>query len=165
MKNFTLLSLTIVGLMLFTGCPVETDYTLNTPGSERIDNKLIGTWQSTTTDATVKKIEIKQADKTSYTVKMLEVGEMYSASGMDYTAYIARFEGQNFVYFKSVDNMYYLQHYRFDGANLLASDLSLKVGGVDACTSNETYQQEVRASIKLGDYLGDATTYTKVGRR
>lgn len=162
MKTIILSALAMAGLLMFTGCPVDTAYTLNTPGSERIDSKLIGTWQTSIADATVSKVEVKKADATSYTVKMLEVGELYTATGKDYTGYIAHFEGQNFIYFKSVDNMYYLQHYRFDGSNLIVSDVSLKVGGTDACTSNETYQQEVRASMKLGDYLSEPTTYTKV---
>lgn len=162
MKKIFFALTVIAGLLLFTGCPVATKYTLSTPGSEKIDAKLIGTWQTLTTDAPVLKIKVERADNYSYNVTVIDKGDLYTVDETQFKGYIANFEGNTFFYlFDDVTGDYFLQHYRFDGRQVVVSDVSLKVGGVDACTSNETYRAEVKASMKFTDFLGDPIAYTK----
>jgi hypothetical protein len=143
---------------------VGISYPLGNPGTEKIDERLLGTWIAQTEDAEMKKLVISKKDAYTYRVQVLEPGEMYALETDWLDAWVTQFEGYSFVYGKPDDDPeenYYLYQYAFEGNTLVTQDVSLLVGGMDAVTSPDTYKEEVRESLKLPDCLTSRMEYVK----
>jgi hypothetical protein len=152
-------------LWVLTGCPVSVDYPLGYQDKDKIDNRLIGTWMATDTSAEVIKVVISKLDDHTLQVDVIERGSMYMEETDNFKGWCTTLNGETFVYFQSAsDNTggYYSYNYWFEDKNLITSDFSLKVGGVDAVTSIEAYRQEVTASMQFADFKGTRIAYTKV---
>lgn len=155
-------------LLLLMGCPVDTKFPFGTPGTEKIDKDLIGTWINPTGEenADVLKVKISKKDNFSYDVIVLEKGGMYMADTNIFVGYVSKLDGKDFFYLQSAGrtDKNYLYHYTFDGKQLLTHDVGLKVGGIDAVTSTEAFRQEVSASLPLEDCLNGEIKWVKSDR-
>jgi hypothetical protein len=84
MKNvmqFLSFALLVASICLITtGCPVGIGYAPGNPGSEKIDQKLLGTWVALDEEAEMQKVLLAKKDDFSYTVDVLEYSE-FSADG------------------------------------------------------------------------------------
>jgi hypothetical protein len=156
-------------LLLFTGCPVNTSYPLSQPGSEKIDESLIGTWEnnSDSVDGDVLKVRISRKDKFTYLVSVLKQGSMYMAKSKEFEAFVTKFEGRNFFYLRPVGKTdeYFLYNYTMNDTCLSTFDVGLKVGGLDAVTSTKAFRKEVAASLKMEDCLGEEIKWTRTGEQ
>lgn len=168
MKNLTnlMIAVPLAGILLtLTACPIGIDYSLGTPGTEKIDKSLIGTWTTSTPDAEVVKVRISKKDNYSYLVEILEKGEMYDLETDMLTAWVTELDGNKFLYAQeggdSPSGPYYLYHYGFDNQkNLTLHDVSLLINGVDGITSTDAFREEVRQSLKKEGCLSEPRTYT-----
>ncbi|MGE0637300.1 MAG: hypothetical protein AB7G44_16215 [Bacteroidia bacterium] len=163
MKKFIHLSIFILVITTFYGCPVGIDYPLGTPGKEKINKDFIGTWVSDSPDAEVLKVKFEKNDDNSYKVTVLERGEMYALETDNLTGWITEVEGKTFLFFKP-DNEEKYYHYmikEMDKEKMVSCDVSLLDGGVDAVTSTEALRKQVATSMKSEEYGVESITWTK----
>jgi hypothetical protein len=166
MKKHLSILLLLPVLLLIVGCPVSTSYPIADPGTEKIDNQLIGTWLNTVGDSLseVLKVSIARKTKTSYNVQVLEKGNMYVVDTTLFEGYVTKLEGKTFFFLKpeGKTNEFYLYCYKFDDNVLKTYDVGLKEGGLDAVTSTEAFRKEVTASLRHSDCLSGEITWKKV---
>ena len=156
MKKNLLILLPLM-LVLFSGCPVGLDYALGESGKEKIDNRLIGTWHSTSTESEVQRVTLQEKDAHSYTVRVMERGEMYSLETDDLQGWVTSVKEKNFVYFKpDGEEKYYHYCYWFDGSTLITCDLALLDGGVDEVKDTKSLRAQVERSM-VKDEWGNET--------
>ncbi|MCC6724349.1 MAG: hypothetical protein IT258_07540 [Saprospiraceae bacterium] len=161
-----LFQITCLFVLMFIamGCPVGIEYPLGTPGKEKIESKLIGTWVAQSSDAEIKKVKVSKKDDSTYSIEVLERGEMYALETDKLEAWVTKFNGATFLFAKPDDPndpKYYHYNYRFDGKKLVLSDMSLLEGGMDAVTSQEALQKEVMASMKKPEFLSAPVEFIK----
>ncbi|MGV3598019.1 MAG: hypothetical protein ACO1PI_09130 [Bacteroidota bacterium] len=162
MKKLIILLAMLPAVLLFYGCPVGLDHSAGTPGTEKIDKALIGTWVTDKAEHEFKKVTITKIDDFSYKLVVEEKGEMYAVEGDEFTGWITTIKGQKFLYAKpTVEDKYYLYHYEVDGKKLITHDVSLLDGGVDAVKSTETLRKQIETSLDMEDCLSEETTFTK----
>jgi hypothetical protein len=101
MKKFLTYSLFTVLFFTLYGCPVGMDYAMVEPGSEKINEELIGTWTANAEDPEAKKLIISKKDDTSYTVEVLEKGSMYMPESTNLTGWIAKIDRQDLLFCSS----------------------------------------------------------------
>lgn len=157
-------STVILIAMLTTGCPVGVSYPLGNPGTEKIDQNLLGVWVAVADTADLLKIEISKKDDYTYQVEVLEEGEHYVLDGNSFDSWVTKLDGKTFLYSKPTDDdedSYYVYNYQFEGEKMVIQDVGLLVGGVDAVTSTEAFREEVSASLKLPDCLSARFEYVK----
>ncbi len=166
-KHFSILSSIAVLLLiaiLNAGCPVGLDYPLGSPSKEKLDTKLLGTWVSQSTDSEIKRVKVAKKDDNTYSIEVLERGEMYALDTDKLNAWVTKFNGNTFLFAQPDDpndQKYYHYHYKFEGNRLVMSDMSLLVGGMDAVTSQEALHKEVMESMKNPDFLSSPIEYVK----
>jgi hypothetical protein len=158
MKKLLISILLLPLLLLFAGCPVNTSFPLSQPGSEKINKALLGTWMNANPDSAegdVLGVKISEKDKYTYTVEVLRKGAMYMADDSIFDGFVTSLEGKNFFYVRPANHAekYYLYCYEFRNKQLSTYDVGLKIGGIDAVTSINAFQQEVRESLKREDCL------------
>jgi len=164
-KSLLVLLVILPGMLLIMGCPVSTDHPAGIPGTEEIDQKLVGTWKNKTSgaDGEALLVNIARNDKYSYDVTILEKGSMYAASDTLLEGFITRLDGKSFFYVRPVgkSDEYYLYNYQVDGKTIRTYDVSLRVGGIDAVTSTEEFRKEISASLKFEDCLNGEIVWVK----
>lgn len=163
MKNLAPALLLLATLLIATGCPVGVGYPLSAPGSEKIDERLLGTWYTEKEDHDIQRVKIEKRDDYSYAIKVLETGSMYAVEDTNFQGWITKIGGKDFIFaMPSIAEEYYTYCYVIDGKNQMRSfDVGLLVGGVDAVTSTEAYRKEVEASLKMDDCLTEETLWVK----
>jgi hypothetical protein len=160
-RNFLLLLLPAV-VLLMTGCPIGLDYSLGTPGTEKIDKVLIGTWVNRNEESEVRRVKIAKNDENSYEVTVLERGEMYSLETDNLSAWVTTVEEKNFIYLKpDSEEKFYHYCYWMEGSTLVSTDVALLNGGVDAVTSSETLRSQVAASMRMDEWGKETQEWTK----
>lgn len=163
MKKITYFAVFSLLLIVFYGCPVGLDYPLGNPGKEKIDDRLVGTWQTDNSDAEVVKLSISKNDSYSYKVQVVERGELYSLTTDDLTGWVTKLNKMTFFYVKPSDEAKYY-HYtlkEISDSKMVTCDMSLLVGGVDAVTSSESLREEVLGSMDRYDFCTESTSWTK----
>ncbi len=162
-----LLSLSILGLLsiIVTGCPVGVAYPFCEESQlEKVDPKLLGTWSSLSDAADILEVNITQQDDVTYSIEVLESGELYLADDTKFFGWTSTLDGHTFLFSQGAESGttdYFLYHLAFDGDNLIIRDVGLLVGGLDAVTSTETFRKEVSASLKDPDCLTSPFEYIK----
>jgi hypothetical protein len=164
MKNNILkFSLFAVIILTFYGCPIGLDYPVAEPGSEKIDPNILGTWTNEDPEAAVVKVKIEKKDEYTFSVTVLEKGDLYSFENDKFKGWIGTISGQKILFFQNEeDNQYY--HYVIKGLknNLLETcDLTLLDGGKDAVVSTESLRQEVLSSMKLEEFCQETEKWNK----
>jgi hypothetical protein len=160
-RNFLLLLLP-AAVLLMTGCPIGLDYSLGTPGTEKIDKVLIGTWVNRSEESEVRRVKIAKNDENSYDVTVLERGEMYSLETDNLNAWVTTVEEKNFIYLKpDGEEKFYHYCYWMEGSTLVSTDVALLNGGVDAVTSSETLRSQVAASMRMDEWGKETHEWTK----
>jgi hypothetical protein len=163
-SHFILIMLPII--LLLMGCPVDTKFPLAEPGTEKIDKNLLGTWDNHNSDSTadVRKVKITKKDSFTYNVTVLEKGNMYMADTNIFEGFVTKLEGKDFFYVRPAgkESKYYLYCYQLDGKQLKTYDVGLKAGGLDAVTSTNAFQEEVKASLKMPDCLSGELIWEKL---
>jgi hypothetical protein len=161
MKKYLILLLPAV-LLLMMGCPVGLEYSLGTPGEEKLDKSLIGTWRCKSDEAEVKRVKIDKGDENSYKVTVMERGEMYSLETDKLTGWVTTIKEKNFVYFQADDDdKFYHYCYWLDGGDLVTTDVSLLDGGVDALTSTESLRKQVETSMRMDEWGKETLEWIK----
>lgn len=167
MKTVFSLMLLLSCAVLFTACPVSTSYPLEKKGAVKMDKALLGEWQTDVEDAEAQRILFKQGEEANtYAVTVLERGSMFMADGDDFTGWLAELGGKRFLVLQQVidgvaQETYYVYNIEISGNKLVSHDISLKVGGTDAVTSVQAYQEEVLASMKMEDFLASEMIWSK----
>jgi hypothetical protein len=150
-----------VVILLMMGCPVGLSYPLGEPGKEKIDKALLGTWHCASEDSEVRRVKIDKGQDNSYTVEVLERGEMYALETDKFEAWVTTVEGKNFFYLKpDQEDKYYHYSYHMDGSTLVSTDVSLLDGGVDAVTSTETLRSQVATSMRKTEWGEETLKWT-----
>lgn len=159
MRTLLSLFLLLSCAILFTACPVSTTYPLEKKGAVKIDKALLGVWKTDNADAEAVEIEIKQGkEANTYDLRVLERGSMFMADSDDFTGWLAELGGRRFLVLQQlVDGVahetFYVYHIKIENGKLISNDITLQVGGTDAITSVQTYQEEVLASMEMEDFL------------
>jgi hypothetical protein len=163
MDRFIKITLFAIIIGTFYGCPVGLDYPIEAPGNEKIDEKLIGTWNNNNPDAEIIRVKISKKDDHSYTVQVLEKGEMYALETDNFIGWSASLEGKKFLFFKpdNEDKYYHYVIKELTGPKMLSCDLSLLDGGKDAVTSTGALQKEALSSMKMEDFCAETEQWTK----
>ncbi len=162
MKKLAILLLMLPAVLLFYGCPVGLDYSAGTPGTEKIDKALLGTWVTDKAEHEIKKVTITKIDEYSYKLVVEEKGEMYSVEGDEFTGWVTTIKGKKFLYAKPTSEAkYYLYNYEVSNNKLTTQDVSLLDGGVDAVTSTETLRKQIETSLGMEGGLSEEATFTK----
>lgn len=147
-------------LFLLTACPIGLDYAPGEVGTEKVSAELLGTWEfssasDTSTDHEVKKVKFSKRDNYSYSVTVLERGEMYALESNELVMYQTTIDGLNVMYLKPSDeDKYYLYQFEIkDKKTLVVGDISLLDGGVDVVTSTETLREQIKNSKGNDEFL------------
>ena len=159
--SFVLLAFIVV---TFYGCPIGLDYSLGTIGTEAIDPGLVGTWKvAEGQEGEVIQLKISKKDANSYTVEVIERGEMYSLETDNLTGWVTKVGGQTFFFVKPEnEEKYYHYHYQLEGKNkLIIHDVSLLDGGVDAVSSTETLRSQVESSMTKEEWGKEKTEFIR----
>lgn len=163
MKKILTYSLFTVLFFTLYGCPVGLDYAMVEPGSETINEELIGTWTANAEDPEAKKLIISKKDDTSYTVEVLEKGSMYMPESTNLTGWIAKIKDKTF-FFVQAENESTYYHYmikELNGKNLITCDVSLLDGGIDTVTSTESLYKQIKTSMGMADFCKETISWTK----
>lgn len=161
MKKYILLLLPLI-MLLATGCPVGLDYPLDEPGKVKIDEALIGSWHSLSTESEVQRVVVSKGEKNSYTVKVVERGEMYALETDNLTGWVTTVKEKNFLYLQPEgEAKYYHYCYWFDGSALMTTDLALLDGGVDAVTDTKSLRAQVERSMSLDGWGEEVTEWVQ----
>lgn len=155
-------SVLVLATLALASCPVGVEFPLGTPGTEKIDKKLLGTWRATDAEHEVQRVRISKRDKTSYDLEVLQKGELFAADATSFTGWVTKVDGQRFLYANAQSSdEYFTYAYDFAGKDLVVSNVALLVGGIDAVTSTAAYRAEVSASLKLPKGKVDPVTFTR----
>ncbi|MFN0274686.1 MAG: hypothetical protein ACKVPJ_02980 [Chitinophagales bacterium] len=162
-KGIALLFLALCSI-LFTACPVGLDHPLGRPGTEKLNENLIGTWYQPDDSFEMKLVEIKKLSDFTMHATVLEKTENYVPEVLEFKGWNTVLDGKNFMFFQDANEtgQFYLYCYELKGDVLTTWDVSLLVGGVDAVTSTEAFRQEVSASLKLPDCLTNMITWKRI---
>lgn len=163
MKNISIISLFLLIIMTFYGCPVGLDYPIAKPGIEKIDETLLGTWICSNADSEVAKLRIEKKDDYSYVVTILERGVTYSLETDNLNGWITRINDKIFFYLQP-DNESKYYHYMIKDKTengFITCDVSLLNGGVDIVTSTSTLRSEVISSMNKTEYCTETLTWEK----
>jgi len=163
MKKLLSISLLAFIVLAFYGCPIGLDYSLGNPGTEKIDESLVGTWQiNDGLDGEVLKLKISKKTANSYTVEVLERGELYSLETDHLTGWTTTINGEKFFYVQpDGETKYYHYHYEINGKKMIMHDVSLLDGGVDAVSSTETLRSQVERSMSMEGWGKEKLEYTR----
>ncbi len=163
MKKLVQLSILILVITTFYGCPVGIDYPLGTPGQDKINKDLIGTWLSDSPEAEVLKVKFEKNDDNSYKVTVLERGEMYALETDNLIGWVTEVEGKTFLFFKpeNEEKYYHYMLKEMDKTKMVSCDVSLLDGGVDSVTSTEAFRKQVATSMKSAEYGAETISWTK----
>lgn len=149
-------------VLLFYGCPVGLDHSAGTPGTEKIDKSLLGTWVTEKTEHEFKKVTVTKLDDYSYNVVVDEVGELYSVEGKEFTGWVTTIKDKKFLYAKPTnESSYYLYHYEIKDKKLITYDVGLLDGGIEAVKSTESLRKQIETSLGMDGCLSEETTFTK----
>ncbi|MBK8556910.1 MAG: hypothetical protein IPL65_14560 [Lewinellaceae bacterium] len=156
----------LLAALIFSGCPVSTDYPLGENGTEKIDKNLFGTWTTDNADSEVKKVTINSADNLTYNVSVQEKGEMYAAEEDQFKAWLTRLDKRTFLVLQELSEgtdtgNYFLYHLRISKKELVTHDVSLLKEGIDAVVSTEAFRKEVSASLKDAKCLTSEIVWLK----
>jgi hypothetical protein len=165
----------VMPLMMFLslGCPEGTEYPPANPGTERIDKKLLGTWEAMNKNADFKKFTISRKDDFSYQVEITDA----DGSG-NYNSWVTKIGGKRFIYSQelSAENEnpdgdetkgkeYFTYHYATPNkSTLIIHEVRLLVNGKDNITSVESFRQEIEGSLKMHGCLTNEWRYKKVAK-
>jgi hypothetical protein len=163
MKKLLSFSLLAFIVLAFYGCPIGLDYSLGFPGSEKIDEKLTGTWKiGEGFEGEVLKLKISKKDAYSYTVEVLERGEMYSLETDNLIGWTTTVNNEKFLYVKPDDEeKFYHYHYEISGKKLIIHDVSLLDGGVDVVSSTEDLRSQVERSMTMEGWGKEKIEYSR----
>lgn len=143
----------LASVFMLTACPVGLKNSLGEPGTEKIDQDLIGTWECDNKDSEISKIQFLARDEYSLSAKIIEQGNSFSSEDLEFIVYQTELEGQLFIFFKGTsETPYYHYHYKKEGDKIVFHDVSLLVGGVDAVTSTKAMREEVRQSMYMDEW-------------
>ncbi len=161
--NFKLFLALVPAMIVFSGCPVGTQYSLGDPNTEKIDDKLIGTWTNHTPEHELVKIKISKNDAYTYDIEVLERGEMYALETDNLIGWVTKVGNRTFVYAREPEGTdYYHYGYEITGKNTMESyGVSLKGKGLDEIKSNEEYRKEMKESMEKEDAIGEKAQWTK----
>jgi len=164
MKKLKFLLYFLPFALFLIGCPVGLDFPLDELGKNPIDQRLIGTWETTSEDSGIKKMKISNEGNNTYKIEIITRGEMYGLEDDVHKAWVTELGGYTFIYAKPLsEEKYYHYAYKLvDDNTLITNDVSLLVGGTDAAISTEALRAEVLASSKMEGFLGEETTYKKI---
>jgi len=167
MKFFASLSILAVCTMLLTACPISTGYPLGKKGEIKLNQDLLGLWVSSTPDIEASAIQItKGAEINTYQFEVIEKGTMFMADGPSFTAWITEIDSYSFMVLQQLidgnpTEVYYVYEYKVDKKRLTSHDITLKVNGVDAITSIDSYREEVKLSMAFDDFLANPIDWVK----
>ncbi len=157
-------------VIAFSGCPMATDHPLGYPGKEKIDKRLIGTWEAIADPANlaITKVKISQKDEYSYDVKVIGKGELFSEETVVFTGWVTELDKHQFIYFKPENGgkvRYYLYCYKMGKKkhdDFFSYDVGLLHNGVEKLYDTEEFRKEVSASLKISNCLTDETLWRRV---
>lgn len=143
-KFFFLLPL----LFLLTACPVGLEYAPGKVATEQVDARLIGTWESESSECEIRKVTIKKKTANEFSVQVLERGEMYALETDDLTLYQTKIDNLIILYLKpSNEEKYYLYQLEIKSdSELTIADVSLLDGGTDAVSDTESLRKQISNS-------------------
>jgi hypothetical protein len=139
-------------------------YPPGTPGTEKADKGLIGTWKQSDGLKEVVSIRISETDKYTLKAEVLERGDIYALESDVLVARCTEIGGKNFVYFETTTEgktEYYTYMYQFVSGGLETCVVSLMDGGVDAITSTESYRSQLEKSIGMENAISDTTFWIR----
>jgi len=154
-------------MLVLSGCPIGLDYPAAEPGSEKVNNKLIGTWRFQPTEqlkeAEVIEVVLEKDGNNALKATVMERGEMYSLETNDLVVYETDINGLHVLYFKPNDETkYYHYQYKLEGDNtLILADISLLDGGVDTVTSTESLRDQIKLSMAKPEFHKEFKTYKR----
>ncbi len=163
MRKYLFIACMIGMLVMLTGCPVGVPHPLGTPGKEKINRTLIGTWYTPFVEAEVISFKLDRVDDFSYKVEILELGEGYGLQTSFMQGWVTQVDGWDFFYAKPADDPnYYVFCYILKGKDKIVTyDVALKVGGAKSVTSTEEFRKELSASLKVGGCLINEKLYIR----
>lgn len=159
MKKLIYITFLPFTLFLF-GCPVGMSYAPGKPGTEKIDQNILGTWETAYEDAEFGLASLTQKNAFSFQVHVDKIGSMYSLDEYDFEGWNTEVDGQKIVYIFS-GNQYFMYGYALKQDGLHLFDISLLEGGVDAVTSTEAFRKEISASLKKEGCLAEEKLFVK----
>lgn len=159
MKKFAFIAAVPLLVFLF-GCPVGLDFAPGTPGKEKIDAELVGTWETTAEDPEFAIATISKKDDFTLHASLAKTGSMFTLEETELTAWNTAIDGQKIIYAKSGEQ-YFIYGYKIEKAGLTLYDIALLDGGIDAVKSTETLRKQISTSLKKPECLNDGRLYTK----
>ncbi|MEZ4828919.1 MAG: hypothetical protein R3C61_21930 [Bacteroidia bacterium] len=163
MKNLFTILLLVLFCVLFSGCPVGIDHPIGTPGKEKVDPALIGTWSTGQSEVEVSRLSISARDEYSYQVEVLERGTTYALETDNLTGWVTELDGKKFFYLKP-DNEEKYYHYMikiYETGTMVTCDVSLLDGGVDAVVSTQSFRDQVSRSMNMEEYCAETIEWIK----
>lgn len=160
MKKFVFI-VTLPFLLFLFGCPIGIDYAPGTPGKEKIDADLIGTWHTKSEDASFITAKVTKESDFSFHINMVETGALYGLDETEFTGWCTEIDKQKIIYIKS-GGQFFMHGYKLNGSSLSIYDVSLLDGGTDAVVSTEALRKQISTSLKKPDCLNDEIIYTKM---
>lgn len=162
MKKYASLLVALPLLLFLFGCPVGMAYSPGVPGSEKMDDKLVGIWETAAENPEFKTAVIAKKDDYSLTVKVSGTGSAYMPKVTEFTGWTTEVDKQRIVYILDADaNEYYMYGYTYENTGLMLYDVALLDGGVEAVTSTETFRKQISASLKKPDCLNDGKLFVR----
>lgn len=163
MKKSTLLFLLMLpSIVLFWGCPVGIKYSPGNPGTEKIDEALLGVWEQTDTNKEIMRVRIAKKDNFSYSISILERGSLYAMDGDDFEGWVTTIKGKKILFSRPLEEQdFYMYEYSVKGKTLTTHDVALLDGGIDAVTSTESLRKQIETSLDMEGGLSEETVWKK----
>ncbi|MGV3629734.1 MAG: hypothetical protein ACO1O6_00915 [Bacteroidota bacterium] len=150
-------------VFLLHACPMGLDYAMSEPGSEPVNQKLIGTWISDNPGGEITKIEFIKDRPNSLKAKVIERGEMYSLETDNLEVWQTVLNGKTFLILKPEgEAKFYHYQYELKDDEIVFHDVSLLDGGVDAVNSSQSLREQVSRSMSMEKWGEEKSTLKRV---
>ena len=163
MKKYNIV-LSLASVILFFGCPVGMSFAPGEPGTEVLDERIVGTWITSDEFSVFKKAEVAKADSYSFRVKLYETTDMYVLGGeTELQGWTTRVDEQPLLYVLSAElNEYFTYGYAFREGGILLYDAALLDGGKDSVVSTQSFRTQLAASVKKEEWYAEPVFYEKL---
>lgn len=170
--SFLYVPLLLLAVIFLTGCPVSSKYPLaDKKDALPFDDNLVGSWTNSNADKDKghevgKMVIAKGSANNTYRIVVKEKRDMYAAETDVFEGWVIELNGMKFFVLQEVRKQklydeYYVYHVTFGKSMVSSNDISLKVKGIEAITSIEAYQEEVKASMKHPEFHSSKTIWYK----
>ena len=158
-------TLLLFSFIVLCSFPLYIEYPLGEPGKDKVDKKLLGTWEVEDDSRQFFKCEIKEINKFEYRLKVLEKGKQFGLEAEEFKLYTTKFEGEEFLYLQPIgtekNGFYYFIYKMNDKDKMIVEEIADDRIDKSALYSPEALKNYFEAKAGQSKYRTGAQLWVK----